>query len=143
VSAPLRVLIPCDGSDPSRRAIAHVLDLAARGLVVEVHVLNVQSAVRGAAATLVSSRDLENYHRDEGMKVLADSIGQIEAAGLKPHVHVSVGDADEAILAFAARLQCEQIVMGTRGHGVVANLLLGSVARYVVGHATLPVTLLR
>jgi nucleotide-binding universal stress UspA family protein len=143
VSAPLRLLIPCDGSDPSRRAIAHVLDLAVRGLTVEMHVLNVQSAVRGAVATLVSSRDLEGYHRDEGMNVLADSIRQIESAGLKPRAHVSVGDAGEIILAFAERLKCQHIVMGTRGQGIVADLLLGSVARYVVGHATLPVTLVR
>ena len=67
MNAPLRVLIPSDGSDPSRRAVAHVLSLAARGLLVDVHVLNVQSAVRGSAAALVSPRDLEGYHRDEGM----------------------------------------------------------------------------
>jgi nucleotide-binding universal stress UspA family protein len=143
MSAPLRILIPDDGSDPAHRAVAHVVSLAARGLSIDVHLLNVQSAVRRSAASLVPARDLEDYHRDEGMRALAESIRQIEAAGLKPHSHVCVGDPGESILTFAERLQCEQIVMGTRGHGIVGTLLLGSVAQHVVAHSKLPVTLVR
>lgn len=143
MSTVLRILVPTDGSDPSRRATEHVLDLAARGLVLEVHVLNVQPSVRGVAASLVSHGDLETYHRDEGMKALATSLRLVEAAGLKPHAHVGVGDPGETVLAFARRLNCDQIVMGTRGHGSVTELLLGSVARHVVAQAGVPVTLLR
>jgi nucleotide-binding universal stress UspA family protein len=139
----LRVLVPADGSEPARRATQHVLDLAARGLSVEVHLLNVQPAVRGVAASLVSAGDLEHYHREEGMKTLAEPMRLLEAAGLKPHAHVCVGDSGEMILAFARRLNCEQIVMGTRGLGPVTEMLLGSVARHVVGGAPVPVTLVR
>ena len=139
----LRILVPTDGSDPSRRATEHVLDLAKRGLLLEVHLLNVQPAVRGMAASLVSHGDLESYHRDEGMQALAESLRLVEAAGLTPHAHVGVGDPGETVLAFARRLSCDQIVMGTRGHGSVKELLLGSVARLVVGKAAVPVTLLR
>ena len=143
MNGPLRVLVPTDGSDPSERATRHLLDLAARGLAVEVHLLNVRPAVRGVAASFVSSGDLEDYHRDEGMKALAASLHLVEAAGLKPHAHVSVGDSGEMILAFARKLNCEQIVMGTRGLGPVTELLLGSVARHVVAGAAVPVTLVR
>ena len=92
MSAPLRVLVPTDGSDPARRATLHVLDLAARGLSLEVHLLNVRPAVRGVPASLVSTSDLEGYHREEGMKALAESLRLVKAAGLKPHAHVGVGD---------------------------------------------------
>ena len=143
MTAPLRVLIPDDGSDPAKRAVAHVLSLAARGLALEVHLLNVQSAVRGTAASLVPARDLEDYHRDEGMQALGESIRQIEAAGIKAHSHVCVGDPGPSILAFAERLACEHIAMGTRGHGPVGTLLLGSVAQHVVVGAKWPVTLVR
>jgi nucleotide-binding universal stress UspA family protein len=143
MSATLRILVPTDGSDASRRATQHVLDLAARGLPLEVHLLNVQPAVRGMAASLVSQGDLESYHRDEGMKAMAESLRQVETAGLTPHAHVGVGDPGETVLAFARQLNCDQIVMGTRGHGAVTELLLGSVARHVVAASTVPVTLLR
>jgi len=143
MSDALRILVPTDGSAPSLRAAQHVIGLAARGLVLDVHLLNVQPAVRGVAASLVSHADLDSYHRDEGMKALAESLRLVEAAGLKPHAHVGVGSPGETVLAFAQRLQCGQIVMGTRGHGSVAELLLGSVAQYVVSRAAVPVTLLR
>ena len=139
----LRILVPSDGSAPSVRATQHVLGLAARGLLVDVHLLNVQPAVRGVAASLVSHSDLECYHRDEGMKALAEPLRLVEAAGLKPHAHVGVGDPGETVLAFARRLNCDQIVMGTRGHGSITGLLLGSVARHVVTQAAVPVTLTR
>lgn len=143
MSAPLRVLVATDGSDPARRATLHVLALAARGLSLEVHLLNVRPAVRGVAASLVSTSDLDGYHRDEGMKVLAESLRLVEAAGLTPHAHVAVGDPGEMILVFADRLDCGQIVMGTKGHGPVTELLVGSAARHVLAGATVPVTLLR
>ena len=143
MSAPLRVLVPTDGSDQARRATLHVLDLAARGLSLEVHLLNVRPAVRGVAASIVSPGDLEAYHREEGMKALAESLRLVETAGLKPHAHVCVGDSGEMILAFARQLSCDQIVMGTRGLGPVTELLLGSAARHVVAAAVVPVTLLR
>jgi len=143
MSDALRVLVPTDGSDPARRATLHVLDLAARGLSLEVHLLNVRPAVRGVAASIVSQCDLEDYHREEGMKALAESLRLVEKAGLKPHAHVCVGDSGEMILAFAKRLGCAQIVMGTRGLGPVTELLLGSAARHVVAGAAVPVTLLR
>ena len=139
----LRVLVAADGSEPARRATLHVLHLAERGLSVEVHLLTVRPAVRGVAASLVSAGDLKHYHREEGMKTLAESMQLVEAAGLKPHAHVCVGDSGKMILAFARRLNCEQIVMGTRGLGPVTEMLLGSVARDVVGGASVPVTLVR
>lgn len=143
MSAPLRILLPVDGSEPAKRATAHVIALAARGLAVEIHLLNVQPAVRGVAASLVSHADLEGYHRDEGLTALAGCAGLIEAAGLPMHRHVSVGEPGPTALTFVTRLACDQIVMGTRGHGAVAGLLLGSVAQHVVTHSHVPVTLLR
>ena len=139
MSDPLRVLIPDDGSAAAHRAVAHVVSLAARGLSIDVHLLNVQSAVRGSAASLVPASELEGYHRDEGMRALGESIRQIEAARLKPHSHVCVGDPGESILAFATRLQCELIVMGTRGNTGIRSLLLGSVSHAVAHHAHRPI----
>ena len=143
MSQPLRILLPVDGSAPAAHATAHVIDLAARGLAVDVHLLNVQPAVRGVAASLVSHADLDSYHRDEGLQALSGAVAALEGAGLTPNVHVCVGDAGAMVIAFAQKLQCDHIVMGTRGRGAVTGLLMGSVAHYVLLHGTLPVTLLR
>jgi nucleotide-binding universal stress UspA family protein len=143
MSAPLRILLPVDGSEPSARATAHVLDLAARGLAVDVHLLNVQPAVRGVVSSLVPHAEVEDYHRDEGMKALAACRALASAAGVATHCHVGVGEPGPTVIAFLASLGCDQVVMGTRGLGAVGGLVLGSVAQHVVAHSDVPVTLRR
>lgn len=139
----LRILLPTDGSPSALRAVELTIGLAQRGLAVEVHLLSVQAPLRGTAATLIAREDRDAYHREEGMKVLARGQQLLAAAGLTLHPHVGVGDAGETVLAFARRLDCEHIIMGTRGMGGVAGMILGSVANHVVGHSSVPVTLVR
>jgi nucleotide-binding universal stress UspA family protein len=138
-----RILVPIDDSPAALRAVRHVIELAGHGLAAEVHLLNVQAQVRGAAATLIAQRELNDYHREEGMKTLAGANDLVEQAGLPVHLHVGVGTAGEIALAFARRLGCQQIVMGTRGLGGVAGMVMGSVARHVVAESDVPVTLVR
>lgn len=143
MSKTLRILVPTDGSENALRALRHAIALRDMGAAVEVHLLNVQPPVRGVAASMIPQADITDYHRDEGMKALASSVALLESAGITPHIHIGVGEAGAVVIAFAQRLGVDQIVMGTRGLGGVAGLLLGSVARHVAGEATVPVTLLR
>jgi nucleotide-binding universal stress UspA family protein len=48
-----------------------------------------------------------------------------------------------AIVECAERRGCAGIVMGTRGHSSIGNLLLGSIATRVVHRTRLPVTLVK
>ena len=142
MSETLSFLVPVDRSAHSLHAVRHVLDLARRGLVVEIHLLNVQAPVRGTAAMLIAKGELDSFHREEGMKALDEARQVVAAVGMAPHLHVTVGQPGEMILAFAERLGCGQIVMGTRGYGGVTGAVLGSVANHVVAHSPIPVTLL-
>jgi nucleotide-binding universal stress UspA family protein len=142
MSAPLVFLVPVDGSGHALAATRHVADLARRGLPVVLHLLNVQAPVRGTAAMLIAKSELDSYHRDEGMKALAPARQEAEALGTTPHVHVTVGQPGDMILAFAERLGAQQICMGTRGYGGVTGAVLGSVANHVVARSPVPVTLL-
>lgn len=139
----IRILVPTDDSPHALRAVEHVIGLAKAGLQVELHLLNVQLPVHGSTAAFVGKAELSDYHREEGMKAIAGAQKQAEAGGLKPKLHISVGDPGATVCGFADQLGCGQIVMGTRGFGSAAGLLLGSVAAHVVSHTKLPVTLLR
>lgn len=143
MSAALRVLVPVDGSVPSLQAVQHVVALALRGLAVELHLLNVQAPVRGAAAWVIGRGALDDYHREEGMKALGDAMQAARVGGLVAHAHVVVGSPGEMVLAFVRRLRCDQVVMGTRGYGGgLSGAMVGSVASDVVTGASVPVTLL-
>jgi len=143
MSGILKVLVPVDGSVPSLQAVQHVVALALRGLAMELHLLNVQAPVRGSAALLVAKSEIDDFHREEGMRALGDAIQAVKVAGLTPHVHVVVGKPGEMVLAFVRRLHCGLVVMGTRGYGGgLSGAMVGSVASDVVTGASVPVTLL-
>lgn len=139
----LRILLPTDDSAPARKAAEHVIAMARLGLRLEIHLLNVQLPVHGSTASFVAKSQLDDYHREEGTKALAGVKAMLDAAGLAGQTHIGVGDPGDTVVAFAKRLGCAQIVMGTRGRGGAAELLLGSVATHVVRESGLPVTLLR
>lgn len=56
---------------------------------------------------------------------------------------VRAGHARDEILKAADQAGADLIVMGTHGRRGVAHLFIGSVAEYVVRHATIPVTTVR
>lgn len=143
MSAPMKVLVPVDGSAASLRAVDHVVGLARRGVAVEIHVLNVQAPVRGVATSLVSKDELQDFHRDEARAQMAAAIRRFDEAGLACVEHIGVGAAGDTIVKFAVKLGAEQIVMGTHGRSGVTEILLGSVAQHVVSHGPVPVTLVR
>ncbi len=63
--------------------------------------------------------------------------------GVNADAGVREGDAATEILAAAAEFDADLIVMGTRGKTGLTQLILGSVARNVVSHATCSVMVVR
>ena len=56
---------------------------------------------------------------------------------------ISRGDPAEEIIGVAQREKADLVVVGSRGHGRLAGLLLGSVAQKVMAHASCPVLVAR
>jgi nucleotide-binding universal stress UspA family protein len=138
----LKVLVPVDGSENSLRTVQFVIQKAALYKEpLELHLLNVQrpfpGTVRGVHA------ESEKYHHDEGIKALAGARKLLDDAGPKYAYHISVGEAGEVIAHFCKDKEIQQVVMGTRGAGAVANMLLGSVATKVLHLVDVPVLLVK
>jgi nucleotide-binding universal stress UspA family protein len=140
---PKKILLPLDGSANSGRAVDLVRDYAESGLIGEVHLLNVQYPVSGDVSAFVGKRALEGYHHDEGMKVLSPAAATLKGAGVSVKLHIGLGTPGEVIAVFCKELGCDAIVMGTRGLGGAAGLLLGSVATDVIARTEVPVTLVK
>lgn len=75
--------------------------------------------------------------------VLARAAGRLARPGLTVERAVLRGRAGSAIVADAESFSAELIVMGSRGHGEIASMLLGSVSAEVVDHAPCPVLVAR
>jgi nucleotide-binding universal stress UspA family protein len=67
----------------------------------------------------------------------------LRQARVRCETHVVYGNAPQAIIRTARRLNCDSIVMGTRGLGAIGNVFLGSVASKVIHLSPVPVTLIR
>jgi nucleotide-binding universal stress UspA family protein len=141
------ILVPWDGSVHSRRALDFLIKRLKEQAPAEVHLLNVQHRApvleRMSGGRPSELHDLEAPAVEAGRKLLGDAVSTLAAAGV-PHVaRVVVGDPAHEIVEYANKHHCEGIVMGTRGLGTVATLVLGSVAHKVLHQTQTPVTLVK
>ncbi len=56
---------------------------------------------------------------------------------------IEYGNPAEVILETAVKRDCDLIVMGTHGQGVITDVLIGSTAKRVVKRSTIPVLVIR
>lgn len=142
----MRILIAIDGSEHSARTVKHVIRMKENmRQKLEVRLLNVQPPI--PMKNVLFDGRLSEVHRleeplkQQGTRELAPAATALGAAGVECQSHVEIGEPAPAIARFAKTHHCEMIVMGTRGMGAVASLLLGSVATKVVHLSPLPVLL--
>ena len=141
----MKILVPTDGSETSLRAVDHVIDKLRSQDTLEVHLINVQPPLPyGArASSVIGQGNIEDYHRQEGLTCLEPAQRRLDAAGVKYHSHIAIGEPGAVIAQYAQENAVDQVVMGTRGRGAVATVLLGSVAKEVLEKASVPVVLVK
>ncbi len=139
----LKILLPVDGSKHAERAVRHVIRLHTHGLFCEVLLLHVQPALPPHSSPRSKRRSAVLQQLDAGEAALAPALALLERAGVPRRSRCLSGAAAENILKTVSEQSCTAIVMGTRGLGAVAGLVLGSVAMKVLQLARVPVTLVK
>ena len=140
----LKVLLPVDGSEHSVKAVADFMKCGDWfRQQPELHLLNVQHALDGNVSLFINQADIRQYHQEEGLKCLQNVRDFLDHAGIAYQYHITVGDSAEMIVRFASEKGYDLIVMGPRGKGGVAGLLLGSVTNRVMQLSKIPVLLIK
>jgi nucleotide-binding universal stress UspA family protein len=140
-----KIVIATDGSPSALEAVEYGLELAAdqgaEPIVVHVapdtEVLPVVGFGMGAPVSV--PHELDEYDRaslDEAVEIAARH-------GLEAKTELLVGNAAQAIVAYADSVDADLIVVGSRGHGAIAGALLGSVSGRVLHEAKRPVLVVR
>ena len=132
-----KLLVPMDGSSSALRA----LKWAAKTPGATVLVLNVQPAL--PSSRFVTKEMIGEHQRRCADEALAPARALIERAKLDVRTHTAIGEPALQIVAFAKKHRCGSIVMGSRGHGRITGLVLGSVAAKVIHLASCPVTIVK
>jgi nucleotide-binding universal stress UspA family protein len=136
-----RILLATDGSAHAQEALAYAQELALRdqARVIVVHAFDpVPSYLGDPWVNRVMAR-----HVSVGEQVADDAAQALRGAGVDVIVEVLEGPPAEAILKVAQVRDCDLIVMGSRGHGALTRLILGSVSHRVLVHAHVPVMIVR
>lgn len=139
-----KILLPVDGSEGSARAARHVAGLSVMAKDLEVHLINVQS--RGddwMVRRMIKPDELVKMEREWAEAAIAPARTILKTAGVACVEHMEQGEVGPTIARLAQELGCDQIVMGTRGHSALGDLVMGSVAVKVLHLSKVPVTLVK
>ena len=142
-----RILVPLDGSDRAEQAIpvAARIAHAANGTVILVQVTTFPSNffTEGKYPSQIYSEDLIEEGKALAANYLYNVSKKPELVDLKTETRVEYGDAAQSILAAIEPLGVDLIVMCSHGYTGFKRWALGSVARKIIPHSSVPVLVLR
>ena len=140
----MKILVAVDGSAYTKRMLAY---LAAHDEWLGQHhqytVLHGVPAVPPRAAAVLDKAVLKSYYDDEAEKVFKPIRAFFAKQRLNAAFVTQVGPVADGIAAVADKGDFDLLVMGSHGHGNLANLVMGSVATKVMAHCKTPLLLVR
>ena len=140
IVADKRIVVGVDGSPSSMKALRWAIGQAKlTGAEVEAVIAWSYPSGYGLAPF---SEGVADFEGDAG-KILVEALAQV--GGIAPDVMVEpvVVQGHAADVLVRAAEGADLLVVGSRGHGGFAGMLLGSVSQYCVYHASCPVLVLR
>ena len=140
----MKILVAVDGSPFTKRMLAY---LAAHdewlGAQHDYTVLTVVAPIPPRAAAIMDKPTVDGYYADEAEKVLKPIRTFLSKQGASARFVTKTGHAADVIAKLADSGGFDLVMMGSHGHGVLGNLVLGSVATRVLAQCRTPVLLVR
>ncbi len=134
-----RIVVGVDGSEPSKAALRWAIHQARlTGAVVEA----VTAWQVPANTGWMPPADIPDY-ADNARAVLTEAVAETRAVDPEVEVRPRVVQGRAAQVLVDAAQGAGLLVVGNRGHGGLAEALLGSVGLYCVHHAPCPVVVMR
>jgi nucleotide-binding universal stress UspA family protein len=136
----MRLLVAVDHSEISERALTAARDLArlSHGEVRVLHVREREPMGRGGVAEMETA--------DEAQEAVDAAVAELAGAGIKAQGEIRrtiYGYAAREIADCAVEHDCDTIIMGSKGRGDLAGLVLGSTAHKVIHLTDRPVLVVR
>ncbi|MWV38279.1 MULTISPECIES: universal stress protein [Natrialba] len=138
-----RLLVPYDGSEPSKQALEYALETFPDSDVTAQYVI---PAPEGYWAVFEASEDRVpggDEAKERGRSLLDDAAVLAADHGHEIRTELTSGTADREIVRVAETEDFDAIVIGSHGRDGVSRALLGSVAEKVVRRSGVPVLVVR
>lgn len=132
------ILLALDASPTDRPIIEHIKALASL-----LHSRVVLLRVATGTPAQFHGTDAAGEEVEESRAYLNRVKAEFEAAGIPAAAELGYGEPVREILRCADAKSCDLIAMGTHGHKLLADLVLGTTASRVQHNISIPVLLLR
>ena len=137
---PPRIVVGVDGSESSKNALRWAVAQAERtNAEIEAVTTWEYPPTLGWAPPYPSDFDPDEDARNALQGVVDDVLG----TDPKVKATLTVTEGHPGMALSAASRGAELLVVGSRGHGAFAGMLLGSVSEYCAAHAACPVVVVR
>ncbi len=137
-----RILLAVDGSEHALHATRKAAELARLMKPKELRVVVAYDPIplylgEPNMQVVITNR------KGEAEEILNSAVKELGIVPCEVHTEILEGDPASAIIEVAKVRNSDVIVMGSRGLGRLAGLLLGSTSQKVVAHAPCPVLIVR
>lgn len=139
----MKILFAVDGSDCTQRALDYLTTHQWPGAGSTLSVLTVVLQVPHRAAALAGPNLVHLYYADDAEQALRPVRERLRHWPVPVDYSWVVGHPAQAIVNKAESGHFDLIIMGSHGHGALANVVLGSVATGVLARCRIPVLLMR
>ncbi|WP_394788095.1 universal stress protein [Rhodoferax sp.] len=142
----MKILVAVDGSKFALHAVKYAADLVCQ-LSSGAHNITLLSVHDDLglrhAKIFVGSETIADYLREISEKELKPARKILDKAEVKHDMVERTGHVAQEIVEFAHKGKFDLIVLGSKGRGAIADLLIGSVAQRVLAAAKQPVVLVK
>ena len=138
-----RILVGVDGSEASMKAAQLAAEIAIRFGARVTLAYVVPRLLLPPDAYGLTVADVEQEHRVFGEKLLAHALTRLGESGVQVDTVVLSGPPAEGLAESAQAIDVDLVVVGSRGRGAVARMLLGSVTDRLVHICPKPVLVVR
>lgn len=139
----MKILIAADGSSFTMKAVNHLIKHRDQFGGAVVVLLNVHLPIPGRVASQLGREVVQGYYLAECEQSLNPARCALKQADIAFTDSWVVGAPGDEIAEYASKGKFDMVVMGSHGHGVFANLVLGSVATKVLAGCKVPVLVIR
>ena len=122
---------------PEQEFISNMIPADTWKAIKEQHYSEARDQLIGKKRDHVALREVLQAFSEE---VKADTQDQ---TFVTDEIFIESGSPAEIIVQTAKKQNCDLIVMGTHGQGIIADVLIGSTAKWVVRQSPIPVLIIR
>jgi nucleotide-binding universal stress UspA family protein len=139
------IIAGVDGSETSRSALRWAYDEAAHhgASLTVVMTWHPPTLPQSPPYGSLTEKDYESQPKLEALGVLDGLVAELEPRTPEVDIRTSIEEGNPAKVLIERSKGADLMVVGSRGHGGFAGMLLGSVSQHLVAHADCPVVVVR